>query len=365
MRGSRVTNTSADRHVGGPAAWTAAELEGARDWWHTFGDAELDELHAALDNARAADPALDLARLGPDAFPLPTVSALVDTIRRQLVDGKGLMVCAGFPVDRYTLPELRAIWWGLTQHVGTPVAQSWRGDVLGDVRDLGTGIEGRAGRGYTSNVELGFHSDQSDVTALFMLRRAKRGGESRWASSVAVHDEIARRRPDLLEVLYRPFTTSWQANEPPGERPWYEMPVYGRVGDDVACAYVASNILWAERNTGAPPLTAEQVEAVWLPGRVAAEPRFWIERALEPGSMTFVHNHTVFHMRTAFEDFDEPDRKRHLLRSWLSLPNSRPLPASFTPLFRDVRAGRVRGGYRSRDGRRRFETDVTRTEASP
>ena len=134
-----MTNTSADRVVGGPAAWTAAEL---------------DEIDAALAHARVAAPGLDLARLGADDFPLPTVSALVDAIRRQLVDGKGLMVCAGFPVDRYTLAELRAIWWCLSQHVGTPVAQSWRGDVLGDVRDLGTGIEGRAGRGYTSNVEL-------------------------------------------------------------------------------------------------------------------------------------------------------------------------------------------------------------------
>jgi Taurine catabolism dioxygenase TauD, TfdA family len=351
-----MATRSAIRAVGGPAAWTAADLEAATDWWHTFGEAEIDDIDAALAHARAADPSLDLARLTPGDFPLPTVAGLVDAIRRQLVDGRGLMVCAGFPVDRYTLSELRAIWWGLTQHIGTPVAQSWRGDVLGDVRDLGTGVEGRAGRGYTSNAELRFHSDQSDVTALFMLHRAQRGGESRWASSVAVHDEIARRRPDLLAVLYEPFTVSWQANEPPGEGPWYEMPVYGRVGDAVACAYVGSNILWAERNCGAPPLTPLQVEAVEYVADVAAEPAFWIERALEPGSMTFVHNHTAFHMRTAFEDADEPDRKRHLLRAWLSLPNSRPLPAGFAPLFRDVRAGAVRGGFLSRDGRRRFET---------
>jgi hypothetical protein len=344
--------------VGGPAAWLAAELEASTDWWHTFTEAEVDEIDRALEHARSVHPDrnLDLASLTADEFPLPTVDGLVDVIRHQLVDGKGLMVCDGFPVERYTLPELRAIWWALSQHIGTPVAQSWRGDVMGDVRDLGTGIEGRTGRGYTSNAELRFHSDQADVTALFFLRRAKQGGDSRWASSVAVHDEIARRRPDLHEVLYEPFTTSWQANEPPGAPPWYEMPVFGRAGDDVACAYVGSNILFAEKNCGAPPLTAEQVEAVWYVSEVAAEPAFWIERTLEPGSMSFVHNHTVFHMRTAFEDFDEPERKRHLLRSWVSLPNSRALPASFSSFFADVRPGAVRGGYESRDGSRRFQT---------
>jgi hypothetical protein len=342
--------------VESPAAWLASDLEASTDWWHSFSPDELDDIDAALENARSGNPDLDLDRLTPDSFPLPAVTALVETIRDQLVDGKGVMICTGFSLERYTLPELRAIWWGLSQHLGTPVAQSWRGDVMGDVRDLGTGIEGRAGRGYTSNVELRFHSDPADVTALFFLRRAMRGGESRLASSVAVHNEIARRRPDLLEVLYQPFTVSWQSNEPPGEQPWYHLPVYGRAGDDVACAYVGSNILWAEKNCGAPPLTPEQVEAVEYVGQVAAEPAFWIERSLEPGSMLFVYNHTAFHMRTEFEDFPDPDRKRHLLRAWLSLPNSRQLPASFAPFFRDIRAGAVRGGYESRDGARRFQT---------
>ena len=342
--------------VEGPAAWLASDLKASNDWWHQFTDAEIDEIHAALDHARSSDPSFDLAQLTPARFPLPSVAALVDTIRHQLVDGKGVMICAGFPVERYQLTELRAIWWGLSQHIGTPVAQSWRGDVMGDVRDIGTGIEGRTGRGYTSNAELRFHSDPADVTALFFLRRAKRGGESRLASSVAVHNEIARRRPDLLELLYQPFTVSWQANEPPGEQPWYYLPVYGRVGDDVACAYVGSNILWAEKNCGAPALTTQQVEAVELVAEVAAEPRFWVERALAPGSMLFVHNHTAFHMRTEFEDHDDPARKRHLLRSWISLPNSRALPESFAPFFGATGAGAVRGGYQSRDGQRRFQT---------
>jgi hypothetical protein len=149
---------------------------------------------------------------------------------------------------------------------------------------------------------------------------------------------------------------SWQSNEPPGEQPWYDLPVYGRAGDDVACAYVGSNILWAGKNCGAPPLTPEQVEAVESVAQVAAEPQFWIERSLDPGSMLFVYNHTAFHMRTQFEDYPDPARKRHLLRSWLSLPNSRQLPESFASFFGDVSAGVVRGGYQSRDGRRRFQT---------
>lgn len=38
-----------------------------------------------------------------------------------------------------------------------------------------------------------------------------------------------------------------------------------------------------------------------------------------PGDIQWLSNHTILQARTAYEDFDEPERKRHLLRLWLSL----------------------------------------------
>jgi len=40
---------------------------------------------------------------------------------------------------------------------------------------------------------------------------------------------------------------------------------------------------------------------------------------LEPGDMQFISNCTIVHARTGFEDWPEPERRRHLLRLWLSL----------------------------------------------
>lgn len=159
-----------------------------------------------------------------------------------------------------------------------------------------------------------------------------------------------------MELLYQPVPVSWQSNQAEGEQGWYLHPVYGRHGEDVACAYVRTNITKAAENVGAPPLRPEQSEAVEYVQEVAAEPQFWTERMLDPGSMLFVSNHTAFHMRTGFVDHDEPALKRHLLRLWLCLLNSRRLPDTFAGFFGDVEAGAVRGGYRSRDGQRRFET---------
>jgi len=337
-----------------PGDWTAATLPPG--WHRSLTGAEVDELDRALATFRRAHPSLDPGLVGDDDFPLPGLAAELAELRRELVDGTGVVAWSGFPVDRYGEDELRALWWGLARAVGTPVSQSWRGDLIGDVEDLGTGITGRTGRGYTSSGELSFHADASDVSGLFFLRTAREGGVNRMASAVATHDEIARRRPDLLEELYRPLPWSWQGNQPAGERGWYEMPVFGRRGDDVSCAYVRTNILLAAENAGAPPLTDRQREAVQLVADVAAEPGRWVERTFAPGSMLWVHNHTVLHLRTAFVDYDEPERKRHLLRVWVSPPNNRPLPESFGSFFGDVAAGAVRGGYRPRHDRPVYRT---------
>jgi len=348
VEGPRVVTSVAD--------WRAGDLEPSERWRRRFHGDELAELDRALRHARTRSPGLELARLGAADFPMPGLEPLVDGLRDELIDGCGLVVLDGFDVSPYSTDELRAIWWGLSLHIGRPVAQSWRGDLIGDVRDLGTGITGKAGRGYTSNVELGFHSDASDVTGLFFLAQGASGGESRFASSVAVHNELARRRPDLLELLYQPMPCSWQSNERPGDEPWYPMPVFGRVGADTACAYVSTNVLRAADNVGAPPLDEAQIEAVRAVGRVAAEPGMWFERRFEPGAMVFTNNHTVLHSRTEFRDHPEPERKRHLLRIWLSMPNSRALPPTFASYFGDVRAGAERGGYPTRSDRPVFET---------
>ena len=50
-----------------------------------------------------------------------------------------------------------------------------------------------------------------------------------------------------------------------------------------------------------------------------------LEFTLQPGEMYFINNYTILHARTAFEDFEEEDRRRHLLRLWLEVPHMRPV----------------------------------------
>ena len=45
----------------------------------------------------------------------------------------------------------------------------------------------------------------------------------------------------------------------------------------------------------------------------------------EPGDIQLLNNHIILHARSAYEDYPEPERKRHLLRLWLADPSMRAL----------------------------------------
>ena len=68
-----------------------------------------------------------------------------------------------------------------------------------------------------------------------------------------------------------------------------------------------------------------------------------MQMTFRPGDMQWVHNHTMLHDRTEFEDWPEPERKRHLLRLWLAVPGARPLPQIYAERFGKVDIG-DRGG---------------------
>jgi len=349
---SRTTMTHAPFRS--PAEWRGPELLARTDWLHTLTPEEVAEIEQALAAARAAGVTLDA--IDRRTFPLARFPALVERVRDRLENGPGLFVIRGFPSERYAAADLRMIYWALGKYLGTAVTQSAEGDVLGDVRDMKVDLSGPKGRGYKTNAELEYHTDSCDVVALFVLRTAKAGGRSMIASSVAIHNEIARRRPDLLEVLYQPFTWSLQSQHTTGGPAYYRQPIFTMHEGQFACRYIRTHIRSAQRFPEVPRLTDAQVEAIALLDEIAADPAVHFSMMFEPGDIQILNNHVTLHARTEFEDWEEPDRKRHLLRMWLSMPTTRALSPELGFIYQDRRAGAVRGGFPSRTGRIVYET---------
>lgn len=323
--------------------WMGETAQASNDWVHQFSDKEIEEIDAAY--RYALDAGVSLPSLTRELFPLPTVSAVLSRLQDELEEGWGLFLLRGIPVARYSKDDLRFIYWGIGLHLGTAVSQSKRGDVLGDVRDLGTGLDGPAFRGYTSAGELTFHADAADVTGLFCIQPAKHGGLSRIVSTSAVHNEMLNTRPDLVEVLYEPYYWSFQGNELPGTPAHYEQPVFTMHHGRFAARYTRTHMRSAQMMEHIPKMTAAQAEALDLLDEICSRPEFQLTMMFQPGDIQFLNNHLMLHMRTEFEDYPETEKRRHLMRLWLSLPNGRELSPGFAPFYRDTRAGAVRGGH--------------------
>ena len=62
-----------------------------------------------------------------------------------------------------------------------------------------------------------------------------------------------------------------------------------------------------------------------LYNEIAASRELTLDMSFEPGDIQLLSNHTILHARRGYEDFPDPDQKRHLLRLWLSLPAEQPI----------------------------------------
>jgi hypothetical protein len=174
---------------------------------------------------------------------------------------------------------------------------------------------------------------------------------------VAIRNEIAATRPDLLDVLYQPFPWSWKGQEPKGAPPHYLQPIFTEHGGKFCSRFIQPNIAAAFENfKELVPMTDLQAEAMEFINQLANEPRFHFGMMFEAGDIQLLNNHVTMHSRTGFDDYEDEDRKRHLLRMWLSVENSRELSPAMGTIYQNQQRGAVRGGYPSPTGKGYYET---------
>lgn len=313
----------APRPVSAPWVWTADELSAQDDWIIRLDDDALAEIDSALVSVKARG--VPLQEITAREFPLPSLAGHLRKAKERISDGPGVALLRGLPVDQYRRGDIDLILWGLGTYVGEAVAQSYRGDVIGEVMDMSH--TGDTRRAYRSPLALNLHIDSTDVAALLCLRRARRGGMSLVASSFAIHNAILAERPDLMPALYRGYRCRHSEAESSGETPMtpHRVPVFGRVGDRLVCNFHARPMARALDHDGRGSDT-KAVEAFETFKAVSERDGFVHRMMLEPGDMQFLNNRTVLHGRTKFEDEDGLDNKRLMLRLWLAMPDWAPMP---------------------------------------
>ena len=323
------------RTIDGPAAWRGRDLADPGAFTHRLTGDEIAEIDAAV--RAIIDRHIDHIAIDRESFALPQLGKRLTRIRDDvLLGGRGFIVLRGLPVERWSMEQAAAAFLGIGAYFGRPVSQNGKGHILGHVKDLGRSVDDPTARIYQTTHKQTFHTDSVDIVGLLCLKTAKAGGLSRIVSSIWLYNEMFRRRPDLAAVLFEPFCFDRRGEVPAGRKGWYETPIFHWYADRLSVIYGNRYYIQsAQRFADAPRLTARQIEALDLFDALANDPSNYLDIEFKPGDIQLIHNHVILHDRTDYEDWPEPERKRHLLRLWLCPPNGRPLP----PVFADRSGG--------------------------
>jgi hypothetical protein len=314
--------------VDSATAWRGDRLKITGEWIYTLNDAQIDELERLGKDFLVRDP--DLRTVQAEEYPLVACADAVAEWIRDVDFGRGFVLVRGLRTELYSDALSAAIYYVLGLHMGDAIRQNEMGDLIDHVyatsdktMDDPTALSSQV------RDKLVYHSDSSDIVALMCLRGARAGGASCLVSGAEIYNEILRRRPDLAPLLLESFHWDWRRQDHNSPANTYQSPIVSMV-DGVFSMYAGSlYIVTAQAYPGVPKLTEDQIEVLRLFDEITYEPGMAIEMDFRPGDIQWLSNYAALHSRTEFFDWPEPQRKRHLLRLWLSSKSDRPVVPGF------------------------------------
>lgn len=308
------------QQLAGPAVWKGPDFAGDESWIHHFTADSISVLEAAL--AQLKSRGLSFPNFAKDDFPIHALDADFQRYADELENGRGFLLLRGLPVDRYTEEELNCIYYGLGLHIGTPVRQNPRGELLGIVMNVGD-VTKKTTRVYETNLYLPYHADPSDVVGLLCVRKAIHGGLSSLVSVAAIYNEVLSRSPEFMGLYYRPMYFAHLCEDQPSL-----SPIFSYHEGKLSCRYLRQYLELGHeiRNQ---PLSRVEVDALDLFDEIMHDPGIRLDMMLEPGDIQFANNYAVLHSRTEFEDEPEITHRRKMIRLWLKMGNARELAPEF------------------------------------
>ena len=313
----------------GTAVWAGRDLEQTVDWITPLTPGDIAELTHALATVHASG--CPVHEITAADFPLPGLGAKLKALAGELKNGRGFGVIRGFPVQDYSEDPCKIVSWGMCSYFGAGIPQSRQGDWINhviDVSDIKTTSKPdlqhilKRGQLRTNHAggELDFHTDTTDIFALFSVKKAKLGGTSRLVSSGMLHNLILEENPDYLKALYDGYFYMSQSVDHEGGAPRVSsqrVPVFTRKRDTVQGYYI-SQVVQRAIDQGGVTYNPIEDDARHEIQRVAERPGVAFEFMLEPGDLLVVNNRAVMHARHDYEDYPELDRRRHLFRLWMA-----------------------------------------------
>jgi hypothetical protein len=308
-----------DRISTDPVAWTA-ETPLPNDGIVNIDADCLRELNATLETLRT-NP-MPMLALNLDDFDIPACRAMMASVKDTLDNGIGFAILDTLPVETMEKDEAKALYWLMLSMVGQTVGQSWDGKMMFDVTDTGRAYGAGTGvRGAMTANRHRYHTDNSynlapEYVSLLCLQTAMEGGISGLASFYSVHNVLLKEYPDLVPRFYEPFPYERHRQHAPDDELVLPKPLFKYDGKSLGVCLGVTRIRAGYEIMG-KTMDARTEAALDALDEVLLRPELGKEFIFKTGQIQILNNSRIAHRRTAYTDWPEPERKRHLARIWL------------------------------------------------
>ena len=241
--------------------------------------------------------------------------------KKKILDGFGLFIINGACLKDFSLKEKISIYTLIAEILGELIIQNIKQEKIVEIKDVGKSMQ--SGGRYHETKEGGSHhtdspqwKDVPDYLGLFCVHNAKKGGTNLFLSAYTIHNRILKNRKDLLNILYEKFHFDKRGEFKEGESSTVFEPIFKFKDGKLYFRYLR-NYIDAGHDIQNQPLSESQKEALTYLDNSMLEEDMIMSYDLKPDDMVFSDNHWIVHGRTAFEDYDDLNLKRLMLRTWI------------------------------------------------
>ena len=262
----------------------------------------------------------ELDKLNENDLPL-LKNKILDFRREILLDGVGLFIINGVCLKNFSLKEKISIYKLISKILGELIVQNIQQEKIVEIKDVGKTM--KTGGRYHETREGGSHHTDSpqwknvpDYIGLFCVHNAKKGGTNLFLSAYTIHNRILQERKDLLDIFYEKFHFDKRGEFKDGESPTVFEPIFELKDEKLYFRYLR-NYIDAGHDIQNQPLSQPQKDALTYLDSLMRVEDIAMKYDLKPGDMVFSDNHWVVHGRMLFEDYDDENLKRFMLRTWI------------------------------------------------
>ena len=259
---------------------------------------------------------------GLDENDLPLLkNKVLDFRKEMLIDGVGLFLINGICLENFSMKEKISIYTLITKILGELIIQNIRQEKIVEIKDVGKSM--KTGGRYHETKEGGSHhtdspqwKDVPDYLSLFCVHNAKKGGTNLFLSAYTIHNKIYEERNGSLHMFYEKFHFDKRGEFKDGESPTVFEPIFMFKDKRLYFRYLRDYID-AGHDIQNQPLSESQKTALTYLDNLMRRDEMIMRYDLKPGDMVFSDNHWIIHGRTPFEDHDDKNMKRLMLRTWI------------------------------------------------